>query len=125
MIRNISFQQIPVSDQDRALAFYTSKLGFKLHTDAPYGENWRWIFLELEGARTRLQFSRSHEITFTDIPALCLECADVDAFCETLLSRDVTVIEGPADAPWKPGVRWAMLRDSEGDLILLESMKAG
>ncbi|UPH70350.1 hypothetical protein LGT41_0011150 [Abyssibius alkaniclasticus] len=61
MIKNISFQQIPVRDQHRALVFYAGKLGFKRHTDAP----------------------------------------------------------------WKPGVRWAMLRDSEGDLILLESMKAG
>lgn len=34
---------VPVRDQDEAIAFYTSKLGFSLAADAPYGEGDRWV----------------------------------------------------------------------------------
>jgi catechol 2,3-dioxygenase-like lactoylglutathione lyase family enzyme len=34
---------IPVSDQDKALAFYTDTLGFELRADIPFGEGDRWI----------------------------------------------------------------------------------
>ena len=30
---------VPVSDQDAAIAFYTSKLGFSLVADLPFGES--------------------------------------------------------------------------------------
>jgi catechol 2,3-dioxygenase-like lactoylglutathione lyase family enzyme len=36
MIRGVKFVTIAVSDQDRALAFYTQKLGFRVVTDQPY-----------------------------------------------------------------------------------------
>ena len=38
MIRGVKFASIPVSDQDRALAFYTEKLGFRLLTDQPFND---------------------------------------------------------------------------------------
>ena len=34
---------IPVSDQDKALEFYTEKLGFEVRSDVPFGEGDRWI----------------------------------------------------------------------------------
>ena len=34
---------VPVSDQDKAIAFYTDKLGFTLTADVPYGEGDRWV----------------------------------------------------------------------------------
>jgi lactoylglutathione lyase len=34
---------VPVADQDRALAFYTDKLGFEVRLDAPISETVRWI----------------------------------------------------------------------------------
>ena len=34
MIKGIKFASIPVTDQDRALEFYTKKLGFRVLTDA-------------------------------------------------------------------------------------------
>jgi catechol 2,3-dioxygenase-like lactoylglutathione lyase family enzyme len=39
-IRTIS---IPVTDQDRSLAFYTDVLGFEKTLDAPFGPGQRWI----------------------------------------------------------------------------------
>jgi len=43
MIRGIKFASIPVTDQDRALAFYTEKLGFRVATDQPFSDEQRWI----------------------------------------------------------------------------------
>jgi lactoylglutathione lyase len=34
---------VPVSDQDRALAFYVERLGFEKRTDVPFGEGERWV----------------------------------------------------------------------------------
>lgn len=34
---------VPVSDQDEAIGFYTSALGFSLAADVPFGENDRWV----------------------------------------------------------------------------------
>jgi len=52
MIRGIKFVSIPVSDQDRALAFYTEKLGFRVVTDQPFDEKQRWLELGIPGAET-------------------------------------------------------------------------
>lgn len=37
MITHVKFISIPVADQDRALKFYTEKLGFKVATDQEMG----------------------------------------------------------------------------------------
>src|ERR1700722_17578073 len=54
MIRGVEFASIPVADQDRALSFYTEKLGFRLVTDQPFNEEQRWIELGIPGADTRI-----------------------------------------------------------------------
>ena len=45
MIKGIKFASIPVADQDRALEFYTQKLGFRILTDQPFNDEQRWIEL--------------------------------------------------------------------------------
>lgn len=122
-IQRIGFQSIPVHDQDRAIAFYTEHLGFRVHTDAPFGENWRWIFLELPGAETRLHFAEAKDIQINDKPALALVSDDVDADCARMARAGVRVTNQPQDAPWAPGVRWATIRDSEDNIVFIESFK--
>src|SRR5215467_11632323 len=34
---------VPVSDKDKALAFYTDTLGFELRADIPFGDGDRWV----------------------------------------------------------------------------------
>jgi lactoylglutathione lyase len=34
---------VPVSDQDEAISFYTTTLGFSVVADVPFGENERWV----------------------------------------------------------------------------------
>jgi catechol 2,3-dioxygenase-like lactoylglutathione lyase family enzyme len=57
MIKRVDFVCIPVRDQDRALRFYTEKLGFTVHTDRLMGSGQRWIELSIPGAETRVVIS--------------------------------------------------------------------
>jgi catechol 2,3-dioxygenase-like lactoylglutathione lyase family enzyme len=43
MITKMTHTSIYVLDQDRAIDFYTNKLGFKIITDVPMADNDRWI----------------------------------------------------------------------------------
>lgn len=43
MIRKMSHATIFVDNQNEALEFYRDKLGFKVHTDAMVGEDFRWL----------------------------------------------------------------------------------
>ena len=52
MIRGVKFASIPVTDQDRAIGFYTEKVGFRLVTDQPFTDEQRWIELGIPGADT-------------------------------------------------------------------------
>ena len=122
-LQRISFQSVPVDDQDRALAFYRDILGLDVQVDAPYEDGWRWIFMKFPGSPDRLQFARRGEVTMKDRPLLALVSDDVDAECARWAGLGVTVVHEPQDAPWAEGVRWAMIRDSEDNLIFVESAK--
>jgi catechol 2,3-dioxygenase-like lactoylglutathione lyase family enzyme len=124
--RQINFVSVPVADQDRALAFYTGHLGFAVQTDVPYGEDWRWIFLTLPGGQTRLHFARASELRWAEgLPALTLFMDDVDADAARLRAAGVEIVDGPKDAPWVSGVRYLIIKDSEGNAVLMESLKGG
>ena len=122
MFTHINFQSIGVTDQDRALAFYRDKLGLTVHTDVPYEQFGRWIFLQIAGARTMIHFGKRETEEKSDMPDLVLVTEDVDATCETLKSRGVTIHKGPDAAPWNPGTRWAMIHDTENNLILIQTV---
>jgi catechol 2,3-dioxygenase-like lactoylglutathione lyase family enzyme len=52
---------VPVSDQERALAFYVEKLGFEKRLDVPYGKGERWIEVAPPGAATTIALVRARE----------------------------------------------------------------
>jgi catechol 2,3-dioxygenase-like lactoylglutathione lyase family enzyme len=45
---------IPVSDQERAIAFYTEKLGLEKRADVPFGNGYRWVEVAPPGAETTI-----------------------------------------------------------------------
>jgi catechol 2,3-dioxygenase-like lactoylglutathione lyase family enzyme len=51
MIKGITFASVPVVNQDRALEFYTKKLGLRIITDAPFSDDQRWIGSASRGLR--------------------------------------------------------------------------
>jgi len=121
MFKRINFQSLPVTDQQRALEFYRDKMGMAVQTDAPYEGGWRWIFMQIPGAETMLHLTHANDIEITDIPALCLISDDVDAEAQRLQAAGVTLVHPVQDAPWQEAVRWTMIRDSENNLILIQS----
>lgn len=55
-------------------------------------------------------------VNFVSIPV-----TDQDAETARLSAAGAAVEDGPADAPWHAGVRYALIRDSERNLLLLQS----
>jgi lactoylglutathione lyase len=55
-VSDIGVAMFSVSDQDEAIAFYTSKLGFEVRSDMTFGENgeMRWVEVAPPGSRARL-----------------------------------------------------------------------
>ena len=120
MFPRIHFDTVPAVDVERARDFYRDKLGFSVERDNPYGDS-RWVFMRIPGAETLLHFDKQDSVPTTETPALVL-VTDVDAACKTLKSRGVPIKRGPDDAPWEPGTRWAMIDDSEGNLVLIQTV---
>jgi lactoylglutathione lyase len=50
---------VPVTDQDRALEFYTGALGLTKRLDVPYGDGGRWIEVAPPGGETTISLVRS------------------------------------------------------------------
>jgi catechol 2,3-dioxygenase-like lactoylglutathione lyase family enzyme len=57
-IKQVGRVIVPTSDQDKAIAFYTDKLGFSLTADVPYGEGDRWVEVSPPGGGTAIALTR-------------------------------------------------------------------
>jgi len=119
MIRGVKFTSVPVADQDRALAFYTEKLGFRLLTDQPFSEDQRWIELGIPGADTRIVLFRFDEgmkpgsqmnITFWS--------DDVEATVRDMKSKGVDIVMEPKREDWGTA---AAFKDIDGNCFVLGS----
>ena len=121
MITSIKFVSIPTSDQDRALSFYTEKLGFKVVTDQSMGEVQRWIELQIGGSgATRLVLftPQGHEDRVGGVFNGAFACDNVDRTYEELRQRGVEFVAAPKHEPWGT---LAILKDPDGNQIALSS----
>lgn len=121
MFKHVKFAGLPVSDQDRAVAFYRDVMGLTLAADQHYGSGWRWIEFEVPGSPTKILFEKRANEAPGEQPSLILVVSDVDAAFRELSGRNVVFDQDPIDAPWSPKERYALLRDSEGNLVMLGS----
>jgi predicted enzyme related to lactoylglutathione lyase len=120
LITHIKFVSVPVSDQDRALAFYTEKLGFQISTDQPMGPNQRWIELRIGNSPTRwvLFTPPGHEDRIGTFFNGSLACDNVEATFRQLTQRGVEFVEGPTSQPWGT---FAKFKDPDGNTFVLSS----
>ena len=121
MITNIAVVGVFVSDQERALDFYVTKLGFEKRADDPMGDGQRWLEVAPPGATTRIVLSHATEEWGADrlgqFAGIVFEPDDIDATYEELAARGVEFTEPPADQPW--GGRQALFKDQDGNTFVL------
>ena len=122
MIRKIKFSSIPVRDQDRAIDFYVSTLGFALVTDQPIGHGQRWVEVRPPKGETGITLFTppGHDDRIGTFTGMSLECDDVQKTYEELTAKGVEFAMPPKSESW--GVM-AILKDSEGNQVVLSSAR--
>jgi predicted enzyme related to lactoylglutathione lyase len=114
---------IPVSDVDRAKAFYTDRLGFVEDVDVRPAEGVRVVQLTPPGSACSIGIGTGLPV-YDDMPpgavkALHLVVADIEQAHAELVARGVDV--GPV-LDVGGGVRYAGLADPDGNTFTLQEM---
>ena len=120
MIKSIKFVGVPVTDQDRALEFYTTKLGFRVITDQPFDDKQRWIELGIgrSGTGIALFTPHGHEDRIGTFTGISLIADDVKATWRELAEKGVVFIQEPKEADWGTA---AIFADPDGNQFVLGS----
>jgi catechol 2,3-dioxygenase-like lactoylglutathione lyase family enzyme len=93
-ISQMATVMVPVTDQDRAIAFYTEKLGFEKRADVPMGEAMRWVEVAPPGATTTVAIVPPREGESAGIETrIAFETDDIDADHASLKAQGVDVDE--------------------------------
>lgn len=118
----ISVVTLIVDDVDRAVDFYTKKLGWEKTMDVPMGENGRWVTVAPSESQTAFTLSKdapdSRPQKAGGFTGVILETDDVFQTCEKLKKAGVEFTDEPRNEPWGG---WAMMKDSEGNELGLHS----
>ncbi len=120
MIKQIKFISIPVRDQNRALDFYTEKLGFTIITDQPFDDKQRWIELRVPKAETRVVLftAEGDEKRIGTFMNMSYSCDDIEKTYEELKARGVEFNGPPKEESWGT---YAIFKDSEGNSFVVGS----
>lgn len=111
---------VPVSDVDRARAFYVEKAGFKLEVDTRPTDTMRVVQLTPPGSACSIVFGTGlgdiSAMQPGSVKGLHLVVADIDAAREALVNRGLEVSE-----VWDiMGVKYAEFSDPDGNSWLLQ-----
>jgi catechol 2,3-dioxygenase-like lactoylglutathione lyase family enzyme len=118
-ITRIQLFSLPVTDQDRAKAFYVDTLGFELVADTAMSPDQRWVQVRPRGGETSITL-----VTwFAAMPpgsakGTVVETDDLDADVAALRSRGVDIAGGIQEAPWG---RFVTFDDPDGNGIVLQA----
>jgi lactoylglutathione lyase len=118
----ISVVTLHVNDVDRAINFYTKKLGWNKTVDAPMGDGNRWVTVAPPGGETAFTLAKGAPHRSSDkvgrFSGIIIEVDDVYQTHKELKKIDIEFTEGPRSEPWGG---WAMFKDSEGNVHGLHS----
>src|SRR5579859_1763112 len=124
MIDAVSTICIFVSDQDRAKAFYTEKLGFEVRQDVPMGPSSRWLAVAPAGAQTEIILYKMDENwqhyreVMGKSQAITFNVTDMAALRDDLKEKGVRVVQEPDVQPW--GTFMTILDADDNALLLVE-----
>jgi predicted enzyme related to lactoylglutathione lyase len=120
MLEKVAFTMYPVKDMARARKFYGETLGLKEGSAGNQGEQW-WVEYDLpRGGCFALTDFISDEPAGSAGGTIAFEVSDLDALCADLESKGVTF---NSDMIHSPVCRMRVIRDSEGNSILLHQLK--
>jgi predicted enzyme related to lactoylglutathione lyase len=120
MIKSIKFASIPVRDQDKALEFYTKKLGMKVITDSPFDGKQRWIELGFQRADTKLVLftAEGQEKMIGEFMNVTFCADDVEATATEMKAKGVEFVQEPQKADWGTA---AIFKDVDGNQFVLST----
>jgi catechol 2,3-dioxygenase-like lactoylglutathione lyase family enzyme len=120
MIKAMKFVSIPVRDQQKALEFYTEKLGFRIITDQPFNDQQRWIELGVgrSGTGVTLFTPPGQEDRIGTFTGISFVADDVKATCRELAAKGVVFIREPKEESWGTS---AIFADPDGNQFVLGS----
>jgi catechol 2,3-dioxygenase-like lactoylglutathione lyase family enzyme len=118
MIKGIKFASVPTTDQDRALRFWTEKLGFAVHTDQPFYGTQRWIELRIKGADTHLVLftSDADKDRIGGFQNISFYCDNIDKTYDELKAAGVEFAGPPQKAEWGSFV---LFKDPDGNSFVM------
>jgi catechol 2,3-dioxygenase-like lactoylglutathione lyase family enzyme len=121
MIKGIKFISVPVTDQDRALEFYTNALGFRIVTDQPFDGKQRWIELGIGRSTTGLTLFTPdvHKDRIGTFTGISFVSDDVMATWKEMAAKGVTFIKEPKQEGWGTS---ALFADPDGNQFVLSSV---
>ncbi len=124
MLTRVGTITVHVRDQEKALSFYTTELGFEKRMDQPMGPGQRWIEVAPPGAQTRvLLYKPSKEMpgadSYEDAMAkigkntgMVLETDDIVSTFAKLKSNGVKIVDEPKKQPYG---WWGAFADQDGN----------
>ncbi len=118
-ISEVGAVMIPVSDQDKAIEFYTEKLGFEKRSDIPFGDGNRWVEVAPAGAATVIALVQPREQDPVGIMIpLGLNSTDVDADHADLKASGVDV-DDEVSRMGDPVPPMFWFRDQDGNTLMV------
>ena len=120
MIKGVKFASVPVRDQNRALEFYTKKLGMRVITDSPFDGTQRWIELGFPRAETKLVLftAPGQEAMIGQFMNVTFMADDVEATARDMAARGVEFVQQPQKADWGTS---AIFKDADGNQFVLST----
>lgn len=120
MIKGIKFTAVPTADQERALRFWTEKMGFVVHTDQPFNEQQRWIELRIRGAETHLVLftTDADKSRIGQFQSISFVCDSVEKTYDELVAAGVEFSAPPKKEEWGTS---AIFKDADGNSFVLSS----
>ena len=124
MITGLTHASVIVEDYDKALTWYTEKLGLELRNNAAFGEGYRWVTVGVKGQEVEIVLHVPHAEEPSDggqrpasgVHGFVFGSDDCRKDADELRQRGVRITQGPEKVPW--GIQ-AMFEDLYGNTHVL------
>jgi catechol 2,3-dioxygenase-like lactoylglutathione lyase family enzyme len=107
---------VPVTDQDRAAAFYTEYLGFRVIEDQQMGPDMRWVQLGCDGQQATITLTTWFDVmTPGTVQGLLVDVDDADGTRSKMAAAGIECSELD-EQPWG---RFFTTKDPDGNGVIV------